>query len=211
MSKMQLLQNMNLKKILKETPEAPIIALSRFKSDIVITLKGQGATQSSAIIIPAGYPTPLTDQASLQALSDSVDLQRYLNQEMIYLVNPESVSNLYLKEARRLVAKANNSYIHEDNDDELANIDDLLGAPKPQATAVAKADPEAVDPKVAAALAAARNDINMINNFLKTGNKDDARSKLIQMSLNTPDMESVYKELHACPELEEIKAEIAES
>ncbi|EHM1384096.1 hypothetical protein KFS98_003583 [Salmonella enterica] len=206
MSKMQLLEHTNLKKILKEKPESEIVALSRFKSDIVITLKNSGSTQGTAIIIPAGYPTPLTDQASLQALSDSVDLQRYLNQEMIYLVDPDSVSNMYLKEARRLVAKANNSYVHEENDDELTNIDELLGAPK--SAAAAKAGAEEVTSKVTLA---ARNDINMINNFLKTGNKDDARSKLIQMSLNTPDMEAVYKELHACPELEEIKAEIAES
>lgn len=209
MSKMQLLDHVNLKKILKDKPESEIVALSRFKSDIVITLKTQGAVQSSAIIIPAGYPTPLTDQASLQALSDSVDLQRYLNQEMIYLVDPETVSSMYLKEARRLVAKANNSYVHEENDDELTNISDLLNN-APKSSGGAKQEDETVDPKVAAALSAARNDINMINNFLKTGNKEDARSKLIQMSLNTPDMEVVYKELHACAELDEIKAEIAE-
>ncbi|MCW6598657.1 hypothetical protein [Yersinia ruckeri] len=202
MSKMSLLSNLNLKKILKDTPEAQLVALSRFKSDIVITLKGAAGGQNSTIIIPAGYPTPLTDQASLQALADSVDLQRYLNQEMIYLVEPESVADMYLKEARRLVAKANNSYIHEDNDDELANLDELL-ANKPKT--------ENGQEKEVEIPAALRNDLTMINNFLKTGNKDDARSKLIQLSVNVSNMDAIYAHLTPCAELDEIKAEIAAS
>lgn len=199
-AKMEQLAETNLKKILRDTPEAELVALSRFKSDVVITLKVPGQQDRISLIIPAGYPTPLTEQATLNILAESTDLQRYIKQGVLILVDPTSVSKLHMKEARRLVAKANNAYIHDENDNELSSIDDLL------AGGITKEDSSF---KIDSSL---RNDLSMINNFLKTGNVEDARTKLIQLSIGaSPEkMSAIYTSLEASPDLDAIMAEIAE-